>query len=136
MTGTAADLLLLDHYEDAWQFTPLLLIAVALPLVGLVWLKGDWRSVVALRVVMILFVASGLLGGFLHFNANKEFQQEMDPGLGGWPLIVKAMRAKAPPALAPAVMVQLGMLGLLCTYRHPALALRTSLPAWPDSTGA
>jgi hypothetical protein len=27
--------------------------------------------------------------------------------------------AKAPPALAPAVMAQLGFLGLLYTYRHP-----------------
>jgi hypothetical protein len=31
------------------------------------------------------------------------------------------MKAKAPPALAPASMIQLGLLGLLYTYRHPSL---------------
>ena len=31
------------------------------------------------------------------------------------------MTAKAPPALAPAGMIQMGLLGLLYTYRHPAL---------------
>jgi hypothetical protein len=35
------------------------------------------------------------------------------------------MTAKAPPALAPAGLIQLGLLGLLYTYRHPALQLRT-----------
>ena len=31
------------------------------------------------------------------------------------------MRAKVPPVLAPGVMVQLGFVGLLYAYRHPAL---------------
>jgi len=52
----------------------------------------------------------------------------MDPSLEGWALFVKVIRAKAPPALAPAAMIQIGLLGLLYTYRLVAPA--------KDSTGA
>jgi hypothetical protein len=34
---------------------------------------------------------------------------------------VKSITSKAPPALAPAAMIQMGLLGLLYTYKHPAL---------------
>ena len=36
MAGTGAELLLLEHTEDLWQWTPLVLFAVALPVAG--WL--------------------------------------------------------------------------------------------------
>jgi hypothetical protein len=32
---------------------------------------------------------------------------------------MKAIHSKAPPALAPAAMIQMGLLGLLYTYKHP-----------------
>lgn len=121
MLGTAADLLLIDHYEDGWQAPPLILIAVALVVVAAVAMRATWVGLTVLRVVMALFIASGGLGVMLHYNTNSEFQLEMDPGLRGWPLAVKVLTAKAPPALAPGVMVQLGLLGLLYTYRHPAM---------------
>ena len=121
MIGTAADLLLLDHYEDAWQMAPLGLIGVALAMVLWVVTRGGWLGVLGLRTTMVLFVVSGAAGIFFHYNGNQEFQREIDPELAGWALFVKVMTAKAPPALAPAVMVQLGLLGLLYTYRHPAL---------------
>jgi hypothetical protein len=50
-----------------------------------------------------------------------EFQLEVSPGLAGWELLRKALNAKAPPALAPGVMAQLGVLGLIYTFRHPAV---------------
>lgn len=49
----------------------------------------------------------------LHLKANMEFQREMDPSAPDRVLLVKAVRAKAPPALAPGAMVMLGLLGLL-----------------------
>jgi hypothetical protein len=79
---------------------------------------------------MVLFIASGLIGLVLHYIGNREFQREMDPALGGWALFVKVMTAKAPPALAPSVMVQMGLLGLLYTYRHPS---QVAIDREPDS---
>jgi hypothetical protein len=131
MIGTAADLLLLEHYEDGWQLAPLTLLAAGLIAAAACAVTGRARAIVAWRVVMVLFVAAGLVGILLHYSGNVEFQKELDPSQSGWALFVKAITAKAPPALAPAVMVQIGLLGLLYTYSHPALTR-----VRPDASGA
>jgi hypothetical protein len=128
LAGTAVDLLLLDHYEEAWQLLPLALIAVALVIAAWTAATGGAAAVAALRITMLLFIPTGLLGILMHYNGSREFQTEIDPALAGWALFFKVVRAKAPPALAPAVMVQMGLLGLLYTYRHPALQRRLVLP--------
>jgi len=64
---------------------------------------------------MILFIVSGSLGVGLHFRGAAGFQREIDPAIGAWDLVKKAMRAKAPPVLAPGVMLQLGLIGLVYT---------------------
>ena len=120
MMGTGIDLLLLDHYEEIWQMAPLLLIVAGLAAAAAVAARPAPWSISALRWTMVLFIVSGIAGIALHYNGNREFQREMDPALTGWPLVVKVMTAKAPPALAPASMIQLGLLGMLFTYRHPA----------------
>jgi hypothetical protein len=121
MAGTAADLMLLDHHEDVWQMVPLAVIALGVAAAAFAAVSGGAAAVSLMRVVMALFIGSGLIGVGLHFAGNSEFQREIDPGLQGWSLFVKAVTAKAPPALAPAAMIQMGLLGLLYTYRHPAL---------------
>lgn len=120
MAGTAVDLLLLEHYEDVWQIPPLLMVALGIVVVAWVWFSGSAPAVTAMRITMVLFLATGAAGLVFHYNGNTEFQHEMDPTLEGWTLFVKVMRAKAPPALAPAANIQIGLLGLLYTYRHAA----------------
>jgi hypothetical protein len=122
LVGTATDLVLLGHYEDPWQLAPLILIAVALVVVTVLAVTDARRAVTALRVTMALFVVAGALGAYLHYSGNREFQHELDPSLSGWQLFTTVMTAKAPPAMAPGAMVQLGLLGLVVTYRHPALS--------------
>lgn len=121
MIGTAADLALLDHYEDFWQIVPLGVLALGLLSVAAAATKGAAGTVLLMRVTMALFIAAGLLGMGLHYIGNSEFQLEMDPSLHGWSLFTKSVTSKAPPALAPAAMIQMGLLGLLYTYKHPAL---------------
>jgi hypothetical protein len=119
LLGTVTELVLLEHYEDSLQIVPLVFIGLALvtivghlvvPRAGSVWL---------LRAVMGVLVVSGVLGVVLHYRGGLEFQLEMDPTQSGWDLFAKVLHAKAPPALAPGVMTQLGLLGLVYTYRHP-----------------
>jgi len=119
--GTAADLLLTGHVEDAWQLAPLVLIALSA--VTLLWHAAKpSRSTVRLHQgVMWLFIASGLVGTFLHYRANIEFELEMYPGLSGLELLWKAVQGASPPSLAPGAMIALGLLGLVYAYRHPAL---------------
>jgi hypothetical protein len=72
---------------------------------------------------MWLFVVSGLVGLWLHYKGNVEFEREMYPALAGLQLFKQAMTG-ATPSLAPGTMVQFGMLGLLYAFRHPALQAR------------
>lgn len=121
MGGTAAELLLIGHTEDGWQWAPLLLFALCV--VVLAWFAAS-RSAASLRAwqaVMLLFIVSGGIGFWLHMQAKIEFQQEVNPSLAGMALYRKAFESVSPPALAPGMMVQLGLLGLAFAYRHPAL---------------
>ena len=121
LVGSGTELMLLDHHEDFKQAMPLGLIASALA--ALVWhaLAKSRASVRGLQLVMSLFIAAGLAGVVFHLQGTLEFQREIDPSLKGLELMMKAFRAKAPPALAPGVMIQLGLIGLAFAYRHPAL---------------
>jgi hypothetical protein len=127
MVGLTADLLLLGHYEDTKQLPPLVLLAAGLCVTAWVWISASRAALTTLRVAMVLFLVAGAVGIVLHYEGNSEFQHEMDPSLTGWPLFVKVMQAKAPPALAPASMMQIGLLGLLYAYRMPTR--RATAPA-------
>ncbi len=131
LVGGGADLLLLAHYEDVYQVIPLAMIGAAFPAIGWHLWSGSHASIRVLQVVMTLFVAAGLAGVWFHGQSNMEFQHEIDPSLSGTALLLKVLRAKAPPALAPGVMVQLGLLGLAFAYRHPAI--RSTKPTSPTS---
>jgi hypothetical protein len=85
------------------------------------WRKADLPSLRALRATMVLFLVSGVAGVAFHFKGATEFQREIDPSQSLWDITKKVMRAESPPVLAPGLMMQLGLVGLLYTYRHPAI---------------
>lgn len=120
--GVGAELYFLDHFEDAWQWTPVALLGLAALL--LLWLALAPRAtlVYAWRGLMFLCIASGFVGMYFHALARMEFKQEGNPGLKGAKLFWEAMHTQSPPALAPGVMIQIGLLGLAATIRHPALS--------------
>jgi hypothetical protein len=116
LVGTVTELVLLSHYEQPMQLVPVVLIVIALAVV--VWhvLRHDSASLYALQVVMALFVVAGFAGVVAHFNGSVEFQIDLNPEMSTWELIEKVMRAKAPPVLAPGMMLQFGLLGLAYAY--------------------
>ena len=122
MTGTLTELFLLDHVEDFSQLIPLGLIGAGYLVLGWHGVRRSRGSIAAVQVVMLLYIVSGALGMYLHYRANVEFQHELEPELSGSNLLWKVLRAKAPPALAPGVMAQLGLIGFAYAYRHPAFA--------------
>jgi len=121
MAGTTTELLLLKHDEDVVQLVPLLLIGAGYVTIAWHVINRRRASVRTLQILMLLFVVSGIAGLVFHYRANVEFQLEGDPALRGMDLLWKVLQAKAPPALAPGVMAQLGLIGLAYAYRHPAL---------------
>jgi hypothetical protein len=131
VVGTAADLLLTGHVEDAWQLAPLALFGASA--IVMVWhlARGGRASLRTHQALMGLYIISGFIGTFLHYRANIEFEMEMYPGLAGFELFWKAIQGASPPSLAPGAMIALGLLGLLYAYRHPALDTDS-----PDRLGA
>lgn len=119
--GTLTDLLLLAHYEDAFQLIPTLLLAAGLLIIG--WHAGrpSALTVRLLQGTMVLLLAAGAAGVAFHFNGAAEFQLEIDPSLTPAALFAKVIRVHAPPLLAPASLVQLALVGLIHTYQHPRL---------------
>ena len=128
LLGTGVELLLLEHTEGFWQWVPLLLISVGV--IVLCWgvLYPGRRNIRVLQGTMILLVLSGLVGFILHYQGNTEFELEMYPSLKGMELVWEAIRG-ATPTLAPGAMIQLGLLGLVYTHRHPQLGSSKESPS-------
>ena len=123
--GIMAELMLLNHIEDLSQLIPLGLGGLTLLMSGAIAIKPTTAGIRLFQLVMILLIVSGAVGIYLHYGATTEFQLEMDPTLTGFALFKKAIVAKAPPALAPGAMIQLGLIGLAYTFRHPLLGRTT-----------
>lgn len=122
--GTGTELVLLDHFEDRLQLIPLVLLGLGF--IALVWqgIHQGRAAVRTLQFLMILYVMGGLTGLVLHYRGSMEFQLEVNPDLSGIELFLKAIRAKAPPALGPGAMIHLGLLGLAYAYRYPVSGAR------------
>lgn len=114
------ELALLEHYASFWQIFPLAVLALALGSAAAAAWRPSRGSVQALRLSMALLAATGAYGVWLHFDENRTFERELSPDAGGLELVWLAMRG-ATPLLAPGAFVQLGLLGLLAGYHHPAL---------------
>lgn len=126
IVGLAAELLLLDHTESFNQWIPLIVLGLGLVSALIVMLRPGHRSIRVFQWIMASFVIAGLLGLYLHYRGNVEFALERYPEIRGLGLVWKALRG-ATPTLAPGALAQLGLLGLAYTYRHPALAARSSI---------
>jgi hypothetical protein len=116
LVGTMTELLLLEHDEEALQFVPLVLMVLGA--VALAWhaISKDTASLRTLQVIMGLFVLSGFAGMAAHFHGSMEYQLELNPDLSAGELLDKIARAKAPPLLAPGMMIQMGLLGLAYAF--------------------
>ena len=125
LAGTATALALLGHTEDRLQWTPLILLLTGF-LMGLAMAVQPVRRVVLIfRALMGLYLPASALGLYLHVKSNVEFELEMRPAIAGMELIVESLTG-AMPALAPGTMAQMGLLGLLVCFRHPALGASVS----------
>jgi len=112
LLGTVTELVLLEHYEQPLQFVPLVLIVAAIGVLWWEFTRHDLASRRAMQIVMALFVLAGFVGFAAHFEGSAEYQLELNPDMSNWELLEKILRAKAPPLLAPGMMLQLGLLGL------------------------
>jgi len=125
MLGAAAELYLLGHYEDPWQWSPFAMMGAGLIVIL-------WRAIApgpvglrAFRIVMLLFIISGGVGSWLHYRGNAEFEVELSPGMSGFDLFRESMSG-AFPVLAPGTMSLLGLIGLVQTFGQAPQRRQTS----------
>ena len=115
------ELYLLGHHAGTNQLIPLVVAGAALLVILWVSIRPGVLTLRTLQFLMLTFIGTGILGITLHFQANAKLQRESDPSISTRDLAWRVATGTGPPALAPALMVQLGCLGLAFTYRHPAL---------------
>jgi hypothetical protein len=125
IVGLEVELALLKHADSLEQWIPHVALLVGMLVTVAVYFRPGVATLRGFQGVMLIFLIIGALGVFLHLKGNVEFALERDPSLTGAKLIWKALRG-ATPALAPGALAQLGLLGLLYTYRHPAFGLRST----------
>jgi hypothetical protein len=123
IVGLILELLLLGHTDSFNQWIPLIVMIVGLVSTLVVMFRPGYRSIRLFQWVMASFVMAGVLGLYLHFRGNVEFALERYPEMSGLSLVWKALRG-ATPTLAPGALAQLGLLGLVYTYKHPELSDR------------
>jgi len=121
IAGLLAELLLLGHTESFNQWIPLIVLMVGTFSALAVMFRPGYRSIRLFQWVMASFVMAGILGLYLHYRGNVEFALERYPDAAGLSLVWKALRG-ATPTLAPGALAQVGLVGLIYTYRHPALS--------------
>ncbi|MBV6521997.1 MAG: hypothetical protein MNPFHGCM_02141 [Gemmatimonadaceae bacterium] len=120
LVGLTFELFLIGHFKDPWEWVPIVLQVAALWPTLAVWFRPSRRAVQSLQAMMLLFFLSGVVGLYLHYRGNAEFELEMYPDLSGFKLLWDALTG-ATPTLAPGTMMLLSLLGLTVTFRHPAL---------------
>lgn len=113
--GTLADLLLLGHVEGWQQLVPVVLLGLGAVVAAWHLLAPRSVSLRAVQWLGGLYVVSGLLGLWFHYQGNREFELEMAPDAAGWPLI-KAVLTGATPSLAPGTMAWFGALALVIAW--------------------
>jgi hypothetical protein len=118
--GLVAELLLLDHKETFSQWLPLAVLALVIVAGVAVAVRPTALPIRLFQALMIGVFITGMVGIYLHYRSNVEFELEMYPTLGGWQLIWQSLKG-AIPALAPGALAQLGLLGLVFTLGHPGL---------------
>lgn len=121
IVGLEVELALLRHAESASQWIPHVALLIGLITTAVVYFRPAPATLRVFQAIMAGFLIVGAIGVYLHLQGNVEFALERDPSLSGLSLIWKALRG-ATPALAPGALAQLGLLGLLYTYKHPVFA--------------
>jgi hypothetical protein len=124
LLGTGLELLFLGHTVGVNQLIPVVLVFMSVLVLFWHGLERKSASLRTFQITMLLLVIAGVAGSAFHYWANEEFELEADPHMTGMALLSKVMTGPA-PALAPGAMVQLGLLGLIYTFRHPALGHET-----------
>jgi hypothetical protein len=121
LVGTVVELGLLGHFEDPWQWAPIVVLSLCLSLTLTHFFAPGPLIRKLLRISMVLCILTGMVGLFLHMKGNFEFELEMYKNLSFFSLLWRSLRG-ALPALAPGSMIYIGLLGLITALIQPPVS--------------
>ncbi len=110
--GLLMELTLIGHYEEFWQYAPMVVLGVYLFAILATGNKKGVSYVGVLKSIFLLTMITGFIGMVLHLKNNLEFELEMYPSIDGWELIKKSLSG-ALPVLAPGSLIPVGLIGFL-----------------------
>lgn len=119
--GSVIELILIGHTEETLQWIPFGMAIVGLSAVTGVWFIPNRKTLLYLRVIMVLAILVSVAGMFLHFRGNWAFTREIHPSYTIYESIWPALTG-ASPLVAPGILLLAGVLGLGATWKHPNLA--------------
>lgn len=117
---TPIELLFAKHTDSAVKLIPFVLCGLGLLSVVGMWLRPERKTLLILRVVMVIIAAGGLWGAYEHLTGNLGFALEIHPNATIGDVWVQVLQG-ASPLLAPGILGLAATLGIAATYGHPAL---------------
>ncbi len=116
---TEAELIYVGHTNsNNGQIIAVVLVGIGLAVSTWHVIARNTPSIVVFRVAMYLFLVFGIDGMLAHYHSAVQAALKARPALAGWTLLHAAISGKI-PLLAPGMMIQIGLLGLVYTFRHP-----------------
>lgn len=116
--GSIFELILLGHTEETLQWIPFIVSIFGLSAIAVVWLSPNRKSLLFLRVIMVIAILVSFVGMYFHFESNWAFTREINPSYTAsesiWPALTGAH-----PLLAPGILLLAGVLGLGAAWKHP-----------------
>lgn len=118
--ASAAELVLVGHYEDLTQQVPFGLCGAGL--VALLALRYAPRpgTVKMVRWIMGAVALGGFLGLYKHAAGNWAFAREVQPGAASGTLVWDALSG-GNPLFAPGILLLAAFLAAAATWAHPSL---------------
>lgn len=116
-TGTLLELWLVNHTEDPIQWVAFVLGGLGLLATLSVLLRRGRRTVLMLRVCMLLVVLGSFFGIYEHVSNNIALEREIHPNAPFSQLVRKGLGG-ANPLLAPGTLAVAGLLALAANYKY------------------
>jgi hypothetical protein len=114
-----AELLFVGHTgSNNGQVIAVVLVSLGLITVTCHAILRNTSSIVVLRLTMYPFLIFGIDGLFTHYHRAVQSVLKSQPALVGMPLVFATLSGKI-PLLAPGMLIEIGLLGLIYTFQHP-----------------
>lgn len=118
--GTVAELVLVEHTEDAAQWVPFALCGLGFASAAAAFFRPRRVVLWALRAAALLAAGGSLYGVYEHVAGNLALLREVYPTATGGEVLWGALDG-GNPLLAPGVLTLAAALALAATYRHPGM---------------